>query len=126
MSGQIMPWCQPHWDALREAVEDRGLGPWMSKGGEDAMLQSVREIEGTQADAQGFDPLLRAWSMINSRILEWSGELWSCPLCTVQRHSDTCKQPGCSVDPPQAYIDGCTDSLLAYARDLGLVPKEPA
>lgn len=59
-------------------------------------------------------------------LLAWSGELWSCPLCTVQRHSDTCKQPGCSVDPPQAYIDGCTDSLLAYARDLGLVPKEPA
>jgi hypothetical protein len=67
---------------------------------------------------------MRAWSMINTRIMENGGFLFDCALCTVQRHHDTCTQPDCSAEEPQAYIDGCTDSLLAYARDLGLVPRE--
>lgn len=123
---QLMPWCQPHWDALREAIEARGMGPWVSRGGAMAAQQAGRELTGTQDDAKGFDPLMRAWSMINTRIMENGGSIWNCPLCEVQTHLDTCTQPGCSAEEPQAYIEGCADALLAYAREKGLVPKEPA
>lgn len=121
---QVQPWCQPHWTALREAIEARGLGPWISKGGEMAARQAERELTGRQEDAQGFDPLLRAWSMINARILQHGGSLWACPLCEVQSHHDTCTQPGCTADLPQAYIDGCCDALLDHARGVGLVPRQ--
>lgn len=122
---QVQPWCQPHWDSLREAIEARGLGPWVSKGGEMAAAQGARELSGTQNDAQGFDPLLRAWSMVNGRALENGCSLWACPLCEVQVHYGTCGQPGCERSLPQEWIDGCADSLLGYVREQGLVPNVP-
>lgn len=122
---EILRWCQPHWDALREAIDARGLTPWVSKGGEMAAKRVAAELGG-QGDARGFDPLLRAWSMMNTRIVGITGNLFDCPLCQVQHHVDECRDPKCTAEPPQAYIDGCTDSLLAYARELGLVPKEQA
>jgi hypothetical protein len=124
---KVLDWCQPHWDLLREAIEARGLGPWISKGGEAAAKEFAREAQGG-SDEHGFDPLMRAYGMISSRVTEMSGNIFDCPLCQVQSHVDTCTNPNCAV--PKGAVDemvgGCVDSLLEYAQVVGMVPKTPA
>ena len=126
MGGMIQPWCQAHWDELRQAIEARGLRPWVNTDGSGAARQAERELAGTADDTRGYDPLLRAWSMIGQRVLESGGSLWACPLCEVQLHHDTCTQPGCARGLPAEWIAGCTDSLLDHFRELGLLPGRAA
>ena len=119
---EIAKWCQPHWDALRTAVEQRGLAHLISRGAAAAAAMVADELRlGSRRDAEGFDPLIRAWGMISRRGLEMGARISECPLCFVQRHLDECFEPTCDRSTPTEWIDGATDSLLAYARKLGLV-----
>lgn len=117
----IQKWCQHHWDQVRTAIDQKGLGHLVLKGGARAAGQVVAELEQKNIDAAGFDPLLRAWSMINCRALENGLGLVGCPLCLVQKHHDECQQPSCHKPLPQEWIDGCTDSLREYAIELKLL-----
>jgi len=120
---KIQEWCQSHWDELRAAVERRGMGALVSRGGIAAAAHMADELRmGTARDVEGFDPLLRAWSMINGQALEMGSGLVGCPLCFVQRHHDECQQPGCQKSLPADWISGCTESLQSYAKELGLLP----
>ncbi|SRR6266436_1902283 len=118
---EIQKWCQPHWDLLRAAIEQRGLNHLVSQGGVAAAMRVVDELKmGAARDVEGFDPLMRAWSMIGSRALEMGCGIAECPLCGVQNHHDQCNQPDCAKPLPQEWIDGCADSLRDYANQLGL------
>ncbi len=120
---KIQEWCQPHWDALRAAVEARGLGGLVSRGGEAAAAQMADELTlGTVGDREGFDPLLRSWSMISGQALEMGAGLAECPLCYVETHHNTCTQPDCLKPTPDDWIAGCVDGVRAYAQEIGLVP----
>jgi len=104
------------------AIEQRGLNHLVSQGGEAAAMHFVDELKtGATRDVEGFDPLLRAWSMINSRALDMGSGLTGCPLCFVQGHHDHCEQPDCAKPLPQEWIDGCVNSLRDYAMSLGLM-----
>lgn len=123
---EILDWCKPHWLALREAVKSRGMERLISKGGEAAARQAADELRvGNARDSEGFDPLLRAWGMINSQGLKMGMGLVECPLCFVQRHHDACKQPNCAKPLPEDWISGVTDSLRAYAVELKLIEALP-
>lgn len=63
MSGELLKWCQPHWDSLRNAIQQKGMFEFVSKGGAAAASAMVEELKGENVDACGFDPLMRAWSM---------------------------------------------------------------
>lgn len=119
---KIQEWCQPHWDELRVAIEQRGMMRLVAPDGAAAAAQMADELRSGQArDVEGFDPLMRAWSMINGRALEHGSGLMGCPLCFVQRHHDECQQPDCLKSLPAEWIAGCTDSIRNYAAELGLL-----
>ena len=117
---EINKWCQPHWDMLRQAVFSKGMGHLVPKDGKAAAR--MLEDELTFRDAEGFDPLMRGYWMISGRVLDNSGNPFECPLCQVQRHHDTCKDPECRNNSnAQMAVNNCTDALRDYAQEKGLL-----
>lgn len=118
-----MKFCTNHWEALRKAIEDRGLSHLVAKDGETAASNMKAELEG-QKSPQNYDPLMDAHWMITNRALKMGGLYLMtvdadgnhyCPLCEVGKHGGN----------PQEWIDGCTDSILAHCQTNGLTtPKQ--
>ena len=103
-----MQFCQPHWDELRAAVDERGLATLVSADGEHAMARMKSEIEGSES-AASFDPLIYAHNAVFTNALRMFGisAMDGCPLC----------------DPPAPdwVIARAADDALACAKELGLV-----
>ena len=120
---EINKWCQPHWDMLREAVFSKGMGHLVPKSGEAAARMLEDELKfGSRRDAEGFDPLMRGYWAISGRVLKASSNPFECPLCQVQRHHDTCKDPECRNNSnAQAMVNSCTNALRDYVREKGLL-----
>jgi len=131
-----MQFCQPHWDKLRKAIEDRGMSHLIAKDGQTALENTVADLDaakqGVDPPKETFDPLMSSFWAINSRALECGGLYlmtqkedgtdW-CPLCELDAHS-----PADQIPPPyekhsDSWINGCADSQLAHARKLGLIPE---
>jgi hypothetical protein len=118
-----MKFCMPHWDALRKAIDDRGLTHLVAKDGATATANMAAELTG-QKTAQHYDPLMDAHWMITGNALKMGGLYLMtadpdgneyCPLCEVRKHGGD----------PQEWIDGCTDSILASCQERGLTaPKQ--
>jgi hypothetical protein len=120
---ELNKWCQRHWDALRLAIEQRGMAHLISRGGEAAAAQVADELKmGSAHDVEGFDPLLRAWASISGRAMEVGFAPFGCPLCGVDEHTRQCTTPGCQMGTAESWVAGCTDSLRDYARGLNLIP----
>src|SRR5438132_1202052 len=83
-----MKFCQTHWDALKAAIESRGLGHLIKKSGEDAVEAVARQVQGID-DKSDFDPLMGAYWRIMARIVEIRGLMYmgadapygGCPMC---------------------------------------------
>lgn len=122
-----MKFCMDHWVELKEAIRTRGLDHLVAQDGEAAMEATVREIEGTDEEKKDFDPLMRATWMIYGEALRicglglmmtGEGEEEPCPLCEIRKgFAEHAKRE--NVD--HEWIEGVSDSLLKYARELGLV-----
>lgn len=124
-----MKFCQPHWDALRAAIDTRGLGHLVSANGRDVHARMVAELEG-RAEADDFDPLMAAHNMIVSHVMKGGGLYLLtgdyCPVCEFCKH----------VPPPpdghryatnESYmIDGPADAVLEIATHRGLYPAPQA
>ncbi len=108
--------CKSHWDALRQAIADRGLSHLVAKSGEEAVAAIARQVEGQSTKAD-FDPLMNANFAIFSAFLQDAGinalRFDGCPLCEVA------KSPTPKLD--EEWIKGASDDQLAAARSLGLV-----
>lgn len=128
-----MKFCQDHWDKLKTALTDLGLGAFVANS-EDELGRKL----SAQADAPGgvpakgtFDPLLNAFMAITSRALEVCGlglmiELQTpgnseCPLCFMQHHHELgCKIDGCTFTY-EAWIGYAAKDQLDYAKSIGLM-----
>jgi hypothetical protein len=121
-----MKFCQPHWDALRAAIEARGLGGLVAANGRDAHARMVAELKGTDEPAD-FDPLMSAHWMIVNRALEMGGLYLMtgdyCPICEVLKHHPAdCGEPSCTPETLTRYwIDGPAEAALVHAREAGLL-----
>lgn len=126
-----MKFCQDHWDRLRAAIEERGLGHLVAADGETAAAQQVAEIERGSQDVTTFDPLMSAHWAIASNALSTieqaggaplylmtegpedpvegipggEGKTWPrCPLCYLGlAHELTCKDERCKLPKQDGY-----------------------
>lgn len=117
-----MKFCMPHWDRLKQAIEDRGLTKLVHSSGEAVVDSMVREVEGN-ATPGDFDPLANAtWAIYGAYIRDvgLAAMMVSedgkevCPLCGVKSARD---------DMDDNWINGSADQQLDHARSLGLMPQ---
>lgn len=121
-------WCQPHWDMLREGVEEQGLSDLVSANGEIAVMKTAGELQGAD-DLSTFDPLMRCFWMIENRILDLAGLAamhpdFGCPICRhdEQRTEDgrcACPDPAC----PGKDQPGVIPSAETWLKGPGSAPE---
>ncbi len=119
-----MKMCQPHWDALRAAVESRGLGYLIAANSRDAHARAVSELQG-KSEADDFDPLVAAHNMIWSKSIETFGLGIMGDFCPVCEFLKVCPLPptGHKYATNDSYfIDGPADAVLEIAKELKLFP----
>lgn len=127
----MMRICQKHWDALRAALDARGIGHLGAKTDDDARRAIVTELEGRR-DENDFDPLMSANWMIFSKALELGGlaamglnehgEQY-CPVCLALKCCKVGGEDGFRdlAHVESHWIDGPADAMLAVAKEKGLV-----
>lgn len=118
-----MRFCQSHWDALRAAIDARGLSHLVARSGKEACERLVAESKGEATDAT-WDPLMAAHNMIVSRVLELGGPYIFtgdyCPVCeAIRGHAKHMTRE----QVEKHYTDGPADAVLQLAREKGLVPQ---
>jgi len=102
---QLTP-CTEHWDKIRNAVIDRGLGIMIPDDGEQAQeLMERRSIEGPNVD--NFDPLMGALMDITGRIMDTGAPVRGCPVCFLNVNC-MCPKTMCGED----WIDYAADDQL--------------
>jgi hypothetical protein len=122
-----MKLCQSCWDKLRIAIEQRGLGGFISKDGEVAASQIVNQLTaGVSVD--NYDPLMAANFAIWSQSLQSFGigmmsEDAPCPLCYRTELEAHCVDPKCSKQTGDDWIQFAADDQLAAAIEKGLVSQ---
>lgn len=113
-----MKMCLPHWDALKDAIKERGMWPLVTESGEAATKRAVSEMEN-KATNETYDPLMSANFMIWNAALRTGGLYLMtgdyCPLCEADKHG----APGTASE----WIRGCTDSVRGYCLEHGLMPN---
>lgn len=110
--------CQPHWDRLRRAIDDRGIGHLGAKSGQDAIRNIVTDLEGREAE-NDFDPLMACNMMI------WSAGTRDLGLALMAANEDGSEKcPICerAKSLEESWIQGPADEALKMAKEKGLVP----
>lgn len=116
-----MQLCTAHLNKLYQSLEEHGLGHLGSKTPEGRVRALLTEWEGRGAE-NDFDPFVGAHNMIWKKGLELFGERildmdgprdydgHHCPICTAVGAYDA------------AWIDIPVETMLAIAREKGIVP----
>jgi hypothetical protein len=137
-----MRFCTPHWTKLREAIDSRGLTPFIAKDGKVATKQLIKQLEDQDVTKATFDPLMSAhWAIAgntmslidqtgNNPLYLLAGEeapedpvkgypgfesrTWPrCPLCYINlAHEVSCTNPKCMLDKQHGY-----DWMIERAAD---------
>jgi hypothetical protein len=125
--------CQEHWDRLREAIQQRGLGDLIAQDGARAAENIKAQLEGDRS-IRSYDPLMDAhWAIVNNVFAvidkaggnplylmgddktpedpvegygpEYDGRTWPrCPLCYLNlAHEMTCSDPRCALEQKDGY-----------------------
>lgn len=121
-----MKFCQPHWDALKAAIESRGLGHLIAANGRDAHARAVAELKG-ENDLSDYDPLMAAhWQIVGVAqqyvgLALYAGEA-ICPVCEVLKVYPAIPEGYRYKSNESYFIDGPADSALEFCRANGLTP----
>ena len=126
-----------HWNALKKAIDDRGLSGFVAKDGKVAVQQMIQQIESSQETKGNFDPLMAAHWAIAGNAMDYLGRAGGpgaalrmlggdiCPVCELnEAHRQTCTDPKCRLDKERGYdwmIDRAAEDSLERAREYGLV-----
>jgi hypothetical protein len=129
--------CQPHWEAMRAAVDARGMSHLVARDGHEAIENEVLRLRG-DTSPQTWDPLMAAHWAIAERVINRIGHSQGpaaalsalggedfCPLCEVQKSFDSwdpAKRPPEAHDA-QGWVDDCMDAMRKHAVAKGLVPS---
>lgn len=122
-----MQFCQPHWDSLKGAIDERGISRFIAPDGAAAGKEAAAQIEGTTDPKVAPDPLMQAHWMITGRVLDIVGlglmNNECCPICAIDEgHCPLCEvEHGAGAGSALAWIHGCTDDILAEFQEKGWV-----
>lgn len=102
--------CQEHWDSLRSAIIDRGMGHLIAKDAEEL------------AKGKKFEPLIGAHNAVMFNLVSIGGVALmlqeGCPLCFANKmHIQNCKDDNCSFTYDE-WIDRAADDALSTYRKL--------
>ncbi len=125
-----MKFCPVHWAALRDMVIGKGMGALIAKDGTAVAERVMEELEGVATPAT-YDPLMAAQWMLTGMALKnggmylmgqkpGDGDGEYCPLCEVE--SAGIKLEG-KEGLASEWMEGCTDSVLIYCRENGLLSR---
>jgi hypothetical protein len=109
-----------HWDKLRVAIQNKGIGGLVSESGPEAIQKLAREAkDGPSVDS--FDPLMAAYLSIGQNGMRFIGEVGGnptasmlpdaqphekCVICHLNwladDHERRCEQPNCPKPPGEA------------------------
>ena len=117
-----MKFCQPHWDALREAIELRGLGHLIAANGREAAARTVADLTGDD-DLANYDPLMDVHWMIASRamcVFGIAALAAGCPVCELLRALPSPPDGFRYATNEQYLIDGPADAVQQYCIEHGI------
>lgn len=115
-----MKFCQPHWDLIKKAIEERGLMQFVAGSGEKVISKMERELQG-DSSTDTFDPLMAANFAIWSNAIDRGGLYLMgqkeggseyCPICESEAHNGP---------PADWWITHAADEQLEKAKALGLI-----
>lgn len=116
--------CKDHWSLCRKAVEDRGMGSLVSRGGEEAIERMKAELAGARPE-ETFDPLMSLNAHFSSEAMRCGGlylmtknetgdnDGHFCPICEFEKHLD-------GFDA-ETSIGEIADQMVTWARGQGLL-----
>jgi hypothetical protein len=119
-----MKMCMPHWNALREEIENRrGLEQFVSHSGKEVVSRMVAQLEDSATIG---DPLMEAHNRITGNAMERyglallgaseSGEEY-CPLCLVDTPCGTPECVNCGPGQAAKWIEYAgRDTAEAWAK----------
>lgn len=108
----MMQFCMSHWNALKAAILERGLGEYIATSSEE-MIKRLEDSPDTDGVTLGnFELLMGAHNAIlsnlsgvNPRVLFVEG----CPICFAnEAHKDHCEDKNCTYT---------FDNWITYAAD---------
>lgn len=105
--------CQPHWDELRQAIDDRGLSHLIAQGGERAARNLVDEAQNGLS-IKNFDPLMAAHNAIWGNALDLAGLAVMVPN---DDGSDRCPYCYILAEAPKHDAAGRFDDWITRAAD---------
>jgi len=103
-----MKMCSDHWDALKQAIDKRGLTKYIAKDAQAAGKRIQHELEGTESP-DDFDPLMSAtWAIYGHATNLFGLVIISlkndgaerCPLCMLAE-----SWIELAADEAKAYVD---------------------
>jgi hypothetical protein len=121
--------CGRHWQALRQAIDARGLGHTVAANGRDAFARAAAELQG-KAELADFDALMAAHNMIVAKVTERVGlslfvtkEI--CPVCEGIKTNAGVVDPTLGrvytdAEEESYWIDGPADAMLSIAKHHGI------
>lgn len=113
--------CQEHWDGLREAIIERGMGDLIGADAKRAIAGVVDEMTAGKRTLTNFDPLMAAHWAIAGRVIEIRPQILlgmeaHCPICYANLdHAASCPgPPACELSANFAddWIPSVADFML--------------
>jgi hypothetical protein len=124
-----MKFCMDHWNALRAAIDERGLTDLVAPDGQTAVAQLADQVDQGETPAN-YDPLMAAhWAIVNNisglgrgvaLYLLYPNEDGSdrCPLCYAnEQHRMTCEDLECAFTY-DGWIDRAADDQAERVAEM--------
>lgn len=104
-----MTLCERHWQALREAIEERGMSALITSDADTLGKRVMQGIKSGHESVASFDPLMTGFMLIMGNTIELLGvealmidddtKEGPCAICLlVDLHEKACSDPNCEAD----------------------------
>lgn len=113
-----MRMCNDCWAKLKNAIDVRGLTPFVAKSGQEVVERKL----ASQDEASSFEPLMDAHNAIVANLLDAFGVAMiavdGCPVCAAISGCQCGLGNACGL---RTWIDRAAEDQLTRARALGLI-----